>query len=104
MFVDIHGEVTVAEQELLIGESEHAQGSLVFDMLRDVLYVLGFELWNRPGLLFVQGENFEAAGCADCEAGVEEVHACAFGGDVEFVVFAEEFCCLIFCVVSMLSC
>lgn len=90
VFVDVHGAVGVHEEELLVREAEHGQRFLVFDVRGDVLDVLGAELGHGPGLLLVEGEDFEAAGGGDGEGRVEEVDACAFGRDVEVVVFAEE--------------
>lgn len=49
-----------------------------------------FEVGDGPGLLLVEGEDFEAFGGGDGEGGVEEVDAVAFSGDVELIVFAEK--------------
>lgn len=50
----------------------------------------GAEVWDRPGLFLIEGEDFDAAVGGDGERRVEHVDVVAFGGDIEFVVLAEE--------------
>lgn len=55
------------------------------------VWLVGAEARDGPGLLLVEGEDFDASGGGDGEGGVEEINAVALCRDVEFVVFAEEF-------------
>lgn len=99
VFVDVDGALGVGDEELAITEAEHAQRSEVFDAVGDGAEIglclgvglFGAEIGNGPGLFLVDGEDFNAAVGGDGEGRVEHVDIVAFGGDVEFVVFAEEF-------------
>ncbi len=93
MFVDVDGAFLIAEQKLGVAEAKHAERSLAREARGDGCDVRLFEVGDGPGLFFVEGEDFETAGGGDCEGGVEEVYAEAFGWDVEVVVVAEEFGC-----------
>lgn len=98
VLVDIHRAFLVRNQKLAVAETEHVQRPEVFDALGNavegIVCVWGFGVKVRhgPGLLLVQGEDFDTALGGDGQRGVEHADAVAFGGDVELVVFAEELC------------
>ena len=93
VLVDVDGAFFVAEDELGVGESEHAKRVLSLEALCDGGNVLLFEFGDGPWLLLIQGEDFKAFGRANREGGMEEVDPIAICRNVELVVVPEELGC-----------
>lgn len=91
VFVGIHRAFFVAQQKFRVVESEHPQGFLVRESCGDRRHVWLFQVRHRVALFLVEVENFEASRGGVRQVGAEYVDAEAFGGDVEFVEFPEEF-------------
>jgi hypothetical protein len=97
VLVDVDGAFLVGNKELAIAKSEHSQWSEVFDTVGDTHESVGGirslrpKVWHGPGLLLVQGENFDTTLGRDSERRVEHIDAVTFGGNVKLVIFAEEF-------------
>jgi hypothetical protein len=97
VLIDIDGTFLVGDKEFAVAKSEHSQWSEVFDAVGDAHEGVGGigglrpKVWHGPGLLLVQGENFDTALGRDGEGRVEHIDAITFGRDVKLIIFAEEF-------------
>lgn len=97
VLVDVHGTLLVGDQELALAKTEHAEWAKVLDTMCDavqgVLCIgsgLRAEVRYRPGLLLVQGKDFDATLGRNGNGRVEHVDAIAFSGNVELIELPEE--------------
>ena len=90
MLVDVDPDFLEDEQELRVGEAEHAQRSLITDALGDGSAVRRFEVGDAKGNFFVEGHDLDTPRRGNSEAGVEKVDGVAFAGDVEIVKVPEK--------------
>ena len=93
VLVDVDGAFLVGEEKFAVAEPEHAEGFELLDPGGDGADVRGLGVGDGEGELFVEGEDFDAAGGGDGERGVEEVECVSVGGNVEVVEVAEELGC-----------